>query len=49
MSDKIPGYIYSIETVIPGAGPDDLPLIREFLQLVSVEPGTAAQSAALTK
>jgi uncharacterized protein YkuJ len=49
VSDKIPGYIYSIETVIPGAGPDDLPLIREFLQLVSVEPGTAAQSAALTK
>lgn len=49
VSDKIPGYIYSIETVIPGAGPDDLPLIREFLQLVSVEPGTAAHSAALAK
>ena len=49
VSDKIPGYIYSIETVIPGSGPDDLPLIREFLQLVSVEPGTAAHSAALTK
>ena len=49
VSDHIPGYIYSIETVIPGSGPDDLPLIREFLQLVSVEPGTAAHSAALTK
>ena len=49
VSDRIPGYIYSIETVIPGAGPDDLPLIRELLQLVSVEPGTLDQSAALTQ
>jgi hypothetical protein len=49
VSDDIPGYIFSIETVIPGAGPDDRPLIRELLQLVSVEAGTAGQSAALTR
>lgn len=48
VSDRIPGYIYSIETVIPGSGPDDLPLIRELLQLVSVETGAVEQSAALT-
>ncbi len=48
VSDNIPGYIYSIETVIPGATPDDLPLIRELLQLVSVEPGTTDHSASLT-
>lgn len=48
VSDDIPGYIFSIETVVPGAGPDDLPLIREVLQLVSVEAAGAGQSAGLT-
>ena len=49
VSDEIPGYIFSIETVVPGAGNDDLPLIREVLQLVSVEAPGAGQSAGLAK
>ena len=48
VSDNIPGYIFSIETIIPGAGSDDLPLIRELLQLVSVEASGAGQSASLS-
>jgi len=45
VSDSIPGYLYSIETVIPGAKPGDGPLIRETLELVGVgEPVTAGVS-----
>lgn len=45
VSDELPGYLYRIETVIPGGAPDAPPLIREVLQLVSVnEVGSAAGS-----
>ncbi len=47
VSDDIPGYIYSIETVIPGAERDGLPLNREVLQLISVDAVGTGQSAGL--
>lgn len=48
VSDDIPGYIFSIETVVPGAEGDELPLIREVLQLISVDPAGTGQSAGIT-
>jgi hypothetical protein len=35
VSDELPGYVYQIETVVPGAK-EGAPLIREFLQLDSI-------------
>ena len=37
VSDDLPGYLYRIETLIPSEDPAQ-PLIREVLQLTSVEP-----------
>jgi hypothetical protein len=37
VSDDIPGYLYSIETIVPGASPEAEPLIHEVLTLVGVE------------
>lgn len=37
VSDDLPGYLYRIETLIPGDGSAQ-PMIREVLQLTSVKP-----------
>lgn len=37
VSDDLPGYLYRIETIIPGENPTQ-PLIREVLQLIAVKP-----------
>lgn len=37
VSNDLPGYLYSIETVVPGDTPDALPIIKERLQLVEIE------------
>ena len=37
VADSLPGYLYSVETEIPGP-PGAPPLIREHLQLASVKP-----------
>jgi hypothetical protein len=34
VSDQLPGFLYRIETTVPGRGNGDDPLIREVLQLV---------------
>jgi len=38
VSDDLPGYVYRIEVVVPGAGNAAEPLIREVLQLRAIEP-----------
>ena len=38
ISDELPGYVFRIETSVPGAGESAEPLLRETLQLVSAEP-----------
>ncbi len=38
--DDLPGYLYRIETVVPGADPDQ-PLLREVLQLTKIDRGGA--------
>lgn len=42
VSEKLPGYLYRIETVVPGASPSDPPLIREVLQLATVAENSSA-------
>ncbi|MCY4210569.1 MAG: hypothetical protein OXD47_07810 [Gammaproteobacteria bacterium] len=37
LSEQVPGKIYQIKTVIPGAAPDQEPLIEEILTLQSAE------------
>ena len=37
VSDTLPGYLYSVETEVPGP-PGGPPLIREYLQLAAVKP-----------
>ena len=37
LSDQVPGKLYRIKTVIPGASPDQEPLIEEILTLQSAE------------
>ncbi len=36
VSDKLPGYLFRIETVVPGGEPGAPPLIREVLQLKTI-------------
>lgn len=38
VADELPGYVYRIQTVVPGATPDAPPLIQETLELVGAEP-----------
>lgn len=38
VSDTLPGYVYRIETVVPGAEEGAEPLMREVLQLEAIEP-----------
>ncbi|MBI4696604.1 MAG: hypothetical protein HY749_21555 [Gammaproteobacteria bacterium] len=38
VADELPGYLYRIQTLVPGEKPDAPPLIQETLQLVSAEP-----------
>ncbi len=38
VADELPGYLYSIETVVPGQGEGVPPLIRESLRLEKLEP-----------
>ena len=38
VSDELPGYVYRIETVVPGEGDGAEPLVREVLQLESITP-----------
>ena len=38
VSDELPGYLYRIETIIPGENGASEPLIREVLQLSAVKP-----------
>lgn len=45
VADEIPGYLYRIETIIPGDNPDAPPLIREVLQLVGVHETTGGAEA----
>lgn len=40
VSDELPGYLYRIDTVVPGSTPDGEPLIKEVLQFVSVREST---------
>ena len=37
VSDDLPGYIYRVETVVPGDGENGEPLIREVLELDAIE------------
>ena len=39
VSDDLPGYLFKIETTVPGEQPD-APLIHEVLQLASVKPAS---------
>jgi hypothetical protein len=44
VADELPGYIYRIETVVPGPEDGTQPLIHELLELESIEslsPGTS--------
>ena len=46
IADDLPGYLYEIETVIPGEGKDfDHPLIVETLKLESAEPMTQMEAS----
>jgi hypothetical protein len=36
--DELPGYLYEIQTTVPGAAPQEPPLIQETLRLVNIEP-----------
>ncbi|MGE0486839.1 MAG: hypothetical protein AB7Q81_21985 [Gammaproteobacteria bacterium] len=45
VADELPGYVYRIETLVPGAGDGAEPLIREVLELKSIEPLPAAPSS----
>ncbi len=47
VSDDIPGYLYRIETLVPGGTPDAPPLIREVLQLVSADEKAGAGETGL--
>lgn len=38
VSDELPGYVYRIETVVPGAKGESEPLVREVLQLTGSKP-----------
>lgn len=38
ISEQLPGYLYRIQTRVPGEAPNGPPLIQETLQLVSVAP-----------
>lgn len=38
VSDDLPGYVYRIETFVPGEGDASEPLVREVLQLESITP-----------
>ncbi|NNL99140.1 MAG: hypothetical protein HKO62_00225, partial [Gammaproteobacteria bacterium] len=38
VSDELPGYVYKIETVVPGGIEQSEPLVQETLQLVEVSP-----------
>lgn len=38
VADDLPGYVYRIETVVPGSAEGAEPLVREVLQLTAVEP-----------
>jgi len=42
VSDKLPGYLYSIKTVVPGNRPDSRPLIEEVLELAKVSERNVA-------
>ncbi len=46
VSDAIPGTIYQIRTVVPGATDADAPLLEERLTLVQASPSGAAGTAA---
>ncbi len=37
VSEELPGYLYRIETVVPGVSGDGQPLLREVLQLSTIE------------
>ena len=37
VADALPGYVYSIETIIPGESTDVFPLVKERLQLIEIE------------
>ena len=45
--DELPGYLYSIETIVPGDSSDALPRIKEVLQLVSVDETASGAKAGL--
>ncbi len=38
VSDELPGYVYKIQTVVPGGIEQSEPLVQETLQLVDVAP-----------
>jgi len=38
VSDELPGYLYSIETIIPDAKPEQPPLVHEVLKLTAARP-----------
>ena len=40
VSDDLPGYLYRIETIIPGEKPATEPLLHEVLQLIAVKPAS---------
>lgn len=42
VADELPGYVYRIETLVPGGGDAAEPLIHEVLELKSVEAVTGA-------
>lgn len=38
VSDDLPGYLYSVETTIPDARPEQPPLVHEVLKLTAAKP-----------
>ena len=47
VSDELPGYLYSIKTVVPGNRHDSRSLIEEVLQLAKVSERNAASDSGL--
>ena len=47
VSEELPGYLYRIETIVPGASPEEPPLIKEVLQLVGVADMAGGAKAGL--
>ncbi len=47
VSDELPGYLYSIKTVVPGSRPDSPALIEEVLQLAKASERNVASGSGL--